>query len=77
MKENTYKISYKNENSMIVKALSMILKDGKVYQTCKASPFDNSVPSVLMAAKSTQSNALREIMRWIWRMNKMYNFLIP
>lgn len=51
MKENTYKISYKNGNSMIVKALSMILKDGKVYQTCKGIPFDNPVPSVLMGAK--------------------------
>lgn len=51
MKENIYKISYKNGNSMVVKALSMILKDGKVYQLCKAIPFDNPVPSVFDASK--------------------------
>lgn len=51
MKENTYKISYKNGNSMSIKALSMILKDGKVYQTCKASPFDNPLPSVFDGSK--------------------------
>jgi hypothetical protein len=51
MKENIYKISYKNGNSMNIKALSMILKDGKVYQTCKASPFDNPLPSVFDGTK--------------------------
>ena len=51
MKENTYKIIYKNGNSMNVKALSMILKDGKVYQTCKATPFDNPVPSIFDGSK--------------------------
>ena len=44
MSENTYKISYKNGNSMI-------LKDGKVYQLCKAIPFDNPVSSVFDAGK--------------------------
>lgn len=51
MKDNIYKISYKNGNSMNVKALSMILKDGKVYQTCKATPFDNPVPSIFDGSK--------------------------
>ena len=51
MKDNTYKINYKNGNSMSVKALSMILKDDKVYQTCKAIPFDNPVPSVFDGSK--------------------------
>lgn len=36
---------------MFVKALSMILKDGKLYQLCKAIPFDNPVPSVFDASK--------------------------
>ena len=36
---------------MIVKALSMIFKDGKLYQTCKASPFDNPLPSVIDGRK--------------------------
>lgn len=51
MKENIYKITYKKGTSMIVKALSMILKDGKIYQVCKATPFDNPVPSVFDADK--------------------------
>lgn len=51
LKENTYKIIYKNGNIMSIKALSMILKDGKVYQTCKGAPFDNPVPSVFDGSK--------------------------
>lgn len=51
MKDNVYKITYKNGNSMTVKALSMILKDDKIYQTCKAIPFDNPLSSVFNASK--------------------------
>lgn len=51
MKENIYRINYKNGNTLNVKALSMILEDGKVYQLKKAYPFDNPVPSVFDGKK--------------------------
>jgi hypothetical protein len=50
MKENIYKIIYNNGHSIIVKAMSMILKDGKLFQTCKCIPFDNPIPTILDVA---------------------------
>ena len=47
MKENVYRINYKNGNSLTTKALSMILDGGKLYQLCKYYPFDNPTPSIL------------------------------
>ena len=60
MKENIYKITYKKGTNMIVKALSMILKDGQIYQVCKATPFDNPVPSVFDADKIQAIECLEE-----------------
>lgn len=51
MKENVYKINYKNGNSITTKAYSMWLKDEKLYQCCRAYPFDNGVPSVIDGSK--------------------------
>lgn len=47
MKENTYKLTYKNGNSIETKAYSMELKDGKLYQCCKAFVGEQGVPSVI------------------------------
>lgn len=47
MDNNIYRVTYKNGIVREYKALSMILKDGKLYQLCKAYLFDNPRPSVI------------------------------
>lgn len=46
MENNLYKVTYKNGTVREFKALSMVLKNGKVYQCCKHHPFENGIPSV-------------------------------
>ena len=46
MENKLYKVTYKNGTVREFKAISMILKDGKVYQCCKQYPFDIGIPSV-------------------------------
>lgn len=60
MKENTYRINYKNGNSIEIKAYSMELMDGKLYQCCRAYPFDNGVPSVINGDKIESVELIEE-----------------
>lgn len=50
MRENTYKVTYKSGIVREYKAYSMELKDGKLYQCCKALIGDQGVPSVINGA---------------------------
>lgn len=45
MKENTYRIYYKNGNTLDCKAYEMELKDGQLYQSVKAG-FGNDAPII-------------------------------
>lgn len=47
MKENIYKVTYKNGTIREYKAYSMELEDGKLYQCCKTMYGDQGVPSVI------------------------------
>lgn len=47
MKENNYRVTYKNGTTRIFKAYSLELKEGKLYQCCKALVGDQGVPSVI------------------------------
>ena len=51
MKENTYRINYKNGNSLITKAYSIKLEDGKLYQCCRDYPASNGYPSIIDGSK--------------------------
>lgn len=57
MKENIYKITYKKGTSMIVKALSMILKDGKYIKYAKLPRLTIRYLVFLMQIKFRRSNA--------------------
>lgn len=47
MKNNVYKVTYKNGTVREFKAYSMELRDGKLYQLCKAFVGDQGIPSVV------------------------------
>lgn len=51
MKQNVYRIEYKNGNAHESKAYSMELRDGKLYQCVKAPVGDQGVPSVIDGSK--------------------------
>lgn len=51
MKQNVYRIEYKNGNAHEFEAYSMELKDGKLYQCVKAPAGDQGVPSVIDGSK--------------------------
>lgn len=47
MKENLYKVTYKNGTVRQWHAYSLDLKDGKLYQCCKTFVGDQGIPSVI------------------------------
>lgn len=47
MKEKLYKVTYKNGAVRQWRAYSLDLKDGKLYQCCKAFVGDQGIPSVI------------------------------
>lgn len=51
MKQREYEVTYKNGTVRVYRAYSMILKDGKLYQCCKAPIGDQGVPSVINGSK--------------------------
>lgn len=59
MEENTYRIIYKNGNTIETKAYSMVLADGKLYQCCRAYPFDNGTMDVLDGSKIERIEQIR------------------
>ena len=47
MEQKKFKVTYKNGTERIYTAYSMVLKDGKLYQCCKALVGDQGIPSVI------------------------------